>query len=108
MMSLIAGVIVLLILILITVFAIMYYVQVLYAVKVIRANVRSGRDLGRIPGYAIFVGFIGCAVTVLSMLPMAPDDYIGLITHGAYAAWLLMISLWAIIYKATVKVKQVS
>ena len=106
MMPLIAGVIVLLILILIAVFAIMYYVQVLYAVKVMRANVRDGRDMGRIPGYAIFVGFVGCAVTVLSMLPMAPDDYIGLGTHGAYAAWLLLISLWAVIYKATVKIKR--
>ena len=106
MMSLIAGVIVLLILILLAVFSIMYYVQVLYSIKVIRANVRNGQDLGRIPGFAIFVGFIGCAVSAASMIPMLADDYIGLAAHGSYAVWLFLISLWAIIYKATVRIKR--
>ena len=106
MMSLIAGVIVLLIMILVTVFAIMYYVQVIYAIKVIKTNVKTGMDIGKIPGFAIFVGFVGSAFTVLMMLPMAPDDYIGLAARGTYAAWLLLISLWALIYRATVKVKK--
>ena len=106
MMSLIAGVIVLLIMILVTVFAIMYYVQVLFAIKVIKTNVKTGMDIGKIPGFAIFLGFLGCACTVLSMLPMAPDDYIGLAAKGTYAAWLLLISLWALIYRLTVKVQR--
>ena len=105
-MSLIAGVIVLLIMILVTVFAIMYYVQVLFAIKVIKTNVKTGMDIGKIPGFAIFLGFLGCACTVLSMLPMAPDDYIGLAAKGTYAAWLLLISLWALIYRLTVKVQR--
>ena len=106
MMSLIAGIIVLLIMILIAVFAILYYIQVLYSIKVIKANVKSGIDLGRIPGFAIFIGFVGCALSVLAMLPMAPDDYIGLVARGSYAAWLLLSSFWALIYRGTVKQKE--
>ena len=83
----------------------MYYVQVIYGIKVVRTNAKTGADIGVIPGFAIFVGFIGCAFTVLCMLPMAPDDYIGLAAKGSYAAWLLIISLWALIYRLTVKVK---
>ena len=106
MMSLIGGVIVLLVLVLVAVLVILYYVQVMFGLKVIRTNVRDGMDIGKIPGFAIFVGFLGCAVTVLSMIPMAPDDYIGLASKAAYAAWLLFGSLWAIIYRATVRTKK--
>ena len=106
MMSLIAGIIVLLIMILIAVFAILYYIQVLYGIRVIRTNVKSGIDIGRIPGFAIFMGFVGCGLTVLAMLPMAPDDYIGLVTMGSYAAWLLLSALWALIYRGTVRNKE--
>lgn len=106
MMSLIAGIIVLLIMILTAVFAILYYIQVLYAIRVIRTNVKSGIDMGKIPGFAIFVGFVGCALSVLAMLPMAPDDYIGLVAKGSYAAWLLLSALWALIYRGTVKNKE--
>ena len=106
MMSLIGGVIVLLVLVLLAVLVLLYYVQVLYGIKVVRTNVRDGIDIGRIPGFAILVGFIGCAVTVLTMIPMAPDDYIGLAARGTYAAWLFLSSFWALIYKATVRTRQ--
>jgi len=106
MMSLIAGIIVLLIMILTAVFAILYYIQVLYGIRVVRTNVKSGIDMGKLPGFAIFIGFVGCALSVLAMLPMAPDDYIGLIARGSYAAWLLLSALWALIYRGTVKNKE--
>ena len=106
MMSLIGGVIALLVLVLAAVLVLLYYVQVLYGIKVVRTNVKEGIDIGRIPGYAILVGFVGCAATVLTMIPMAPDDYIGLAAKGTYAAWLLLSSFWALIYRATVKNKQ--
>ncbi|MDO4475153.1 MAG: Yip1 family protein [Lachnospiraceae bacterium] len=105
MMTLFVGIIVLLILVITTVFVILYYVQVMFALKVVKVNVRTGTFIGKIPGFSIFVNLLGCAVTVLCMLPMAPDDYIGLAAKGAYAAWLLFTSLWAVIYRATVKVK---
>ena len=104
-MSLIVGVIALLAAILFAVLAIMYYLQLIFSIKLVRENVRSGNDIGYIPGFLIFVGIICCAFTVLLMLPMAPDDYIGLAYRGATAAWFLLISLWAVIYRVVVKVK---
>jgi len=103
MMMMIIGVVVLLLLVLYTVFAILYYVQVLFSIRAIRAAVRNGSDLGPLPGFMVFVNILGCAFTALCMLPMAPDDYIGLIVKGAYAAWLLLISLWTIVYKASIR-----
>ena len=98
-------VIILLIVMLLTVLTILYYIQLLFSIRVIRSNARDGEDIGRIPGFVIFVGLLGCAAAGASMLPMAPDDYIGLVTRGASAAWLLVISIWGIVYKATVKVR---
>ena len=103
---LIAGVIGLLVLILAAVFIILYYVQVLYGIKVIRTNVKSGTQIGKIPGFAILVGVIGCLFTAGTMLLMAPDDYIGLASKGSYAVWLLLTAFWALIYRATVKAKR--
>ena len=62
-----------------------------------------GIDIGRIPGFVIFVGFVGCLLGVAAVLMKAPDDYIGLIAGAAEAAWLLLISVWAIVYRAIVK-----
>ena len=103
---LIAGVIGLLVLILAAVFVILYYVQVLYALKVIRTNVKTGTEIGKIPGFAILVGVIGCLFTAGTMVLMAPDDYIGLAAKGSYAVWLLLTAFWALIYRGTVKVKR--
>ena len=97
-----------LVMIIITVFTIMYYIQVLFGMKVVKTNVKTGSYIGKIPGFAIFIGFVGAAVAGASMIFMAAEtyiDYIGLIARGATAVWLLLISLWAIIYRATVKVK---
>ncbi len=102
-MSLIVGVVILLVVIILAVLVIMYHIQLIYAVRVVKRNVRTGEYIGKIPGFAIFCGILLCAVTVVTMLPMAPDDYLGLVTVGASAAWLLFISLWAIVYRATVK-----
>ncbi len=104
-MSLIIGVILLLVVVIVAVLAIMFYIQVIYSLKLIKINVRTGEDYGRIPGYAIFMGILVCLLSVAAMLPMAPDDYIGLTAKGAFAAWMLFISFWAMIYRASVKVK---
>ncbi len=102
-MSLIVGVVVLLVAVILAVLIIMYHIQVIFSVRLIRRAVKNGDYIGRIPGFAIFCGLLSCAFTVVSMLPMAPDDYIGLAANGSYAAWLLFITIWAIVYRATVK-----
>ena len=104
-MSLILGIVGLLIVIIAAVLVILYYVQLIFAIRVVRRNAKTGDDIGKIPGYLIFVGILGAAVTGALMIPMSPDDYLGLVLFGATAAWLLVISIWAIVYRATVKVR---
>ncbi len=105
-MSLIVGVVLLLIAVIAAVLVIMFFVQVIFSVRAVKRNVKVGESIGRIPGYVIFCGLILTIFTAVSLLPMAPDDYIGLIATGAKAVWLLLITLWAIIYRATVKEEQ--
>ena len=103
MMTLIVGVVALLVMVIFTVLTILFFIQLLFSIRVVRTNCRSGVDIGRIPGFVIFVGIIGCLLSVALVLMKAPDDYIGLIAGGAQAAWLLFISIWGIVYRATVK-----
>ena len=70
-MSLIVGVIMLLVVILLSVFIIMFFLQLIFSIKVVRENVRTGFDRRKIPGFLIFIGFVGCLVNVAAMLPMA-------------------------------------
>ncbi len=102
-MSLIVGIVLLLVVVILAVLVIMFYVQVIFSIKVTKRNTKLGEDIGSIPGYAIFCGFVMTALHVAMLLPMAADDYIGLAAGGAKALWLLFITLWAIVYKATVK-----
>ena len=104
-MSLIVGVVLLLTTILMTVFIIMFFVQLIYSIRVIRNNVRTGEDWRPIPGYLILVSLFLCAAHVLLLLLMASDDYIGLVHMGAAAGWLLLFSLWAVIYRIIVRVR---
>lgn len=97
--SIIVGVILLILLILISVLVILFYVQLLHAMKVIRYNVESGERRGRISSYVPVMGILLCVFTILCMLPMAPDDYFALVSRGASAAWLLFASLWLIRYR---------
>ncbi len=97
--SIIVGVILLILLILISVLVILFYVQLLHAIKVIRYNVESGERRGRISSYVPAMGILLCVFTILCMLPMAPDDYFALASRGASAAWLLFASLWLIRYR---------
>lgn len=97
--SIIVGVILLILLILISVLVILFYVQLLHAIKVIRYNVESGERRGRISSYVPAMGILLCVFTVLCMLPMAPDDYFALASRGASAAWLLFASLWLMRYR---------
>ncbi len=102
-MSLIVWIIVLLIVVIIAVFTIMYYVQMLYSIKTVKRNCRSGEYTGRIPGFVVFIVFLGCLLTAASMIPMAPDDYVGLAYKGLSALWQLLIVLWATVYRAKVR-----
>ena len=53
--------------------------------------------------FVLFAGVVLCLGTVAAMLPMAPDDYIGLAEKGASAAWMLFFSIWMIAYRIRVK-----
>ena len=100
------GVIALLVVILFSVLVIMYYLQVIFSIRLVRTNCKTGADIGRFPGFVVFVLFLGALVEVVSILPMAPDDYIGIAYGISRAAWSVLIFLWAVIYKGVVKNKQ--
>ncbi len=104
--TLIVGIIVLLVVVLLAVMTIMFYMQLLFSIKLVKRNVRSGEYIGRIPGYLLVIGFILCLLTAAAtVLLTAPDDYLGLAFSGAHAVWYLLIVLWGLVYRATVKVK---
>ena len=100
MTSIIVGVILLLVMILISTLSILYYVQLLFGIKVIRYNLKTGAMPGKIPVFVLVAGIVISLGTVASMLPMAPNDYIGLVEKGASAAWMLFITIWTIVYRA--------
>ena len=111
-MTLLFGIIMLLIVVIVTVFVIMYFIQLIFSLKLVRANVRDGSDIGRIPGFLIFMGFVRCLIAVATMLPLDPNAYdglgiagydIGFLTQGMVAVWLLLVTLWALIYRLVVK-----
>ena len=101
--SIIVGVILLVIMIIVSVLVIMFYVQLLHCIKVMKWNARSGADPGRISSFVPVMGILLTIGTVLLMLPMAPNDYIGLVSRGTSAAWMLFASIWIMVYRAKVK-----
>ena len=98
-------VIALLVAILIAVLIIMYYLQVIFSIKLVRTNCKTGENIGKIPGFVVFVLFLGALIRVASIFPMAPDDYIGIASAIANAGWSVLIFLWTVIYKGVVKNK---
>lgn len=101
--SIIVGVVLLVIMIVVSVLVIMFYVQLLHCIKVMKWNAKSGVDMGRISSFVPVMGLLLTAGTVLTMLPMAPNDYLGLASRGASAAWILFASLWVFYYRGKVK-----
>ncbi|MDO5346381.1 MAG: hypothetical protein Q4E91_11640 [Lachnospiraceae bacterium] len=101
--SIIVGVVLLLIMIIVSVLVIMFYVQLLHCIKVMKWNAKAGADAGRISSFVPVMGILLTAGTVLTMLPMAPNDYLGLVSRGTSAAWLLFASIWVLVYRAKVK-----
>ena len=101
--SLIQGVILLIVMIVLSVFVVMYYIQWMFCLKVVKDNAKKGTDPGRMPGFVVFLSIMCTAVCVLLMIPMAPNDYIGLAARGAAAAYFLVSGLWVLIYKIRVK-----
>lgn len=97
--SIVVGIALLAAVILISLFVILFYVQLLHALKAIKQNVKSGTDVGRIALFVPVVGIFMGIFTILGMLPMAPDDILGLVTHGTSAAWLIFGSLWLLVYR---------
>lgn len=111
-MTLLFGIIMLLVVVIVTVFVIMYFIQLIFSIKLVRANVRDGSDIGRIPGFLIFMGLVRCLIAVAMLLPMDPKAYgglgiagydIGFLTQALTALWLLLLTLWGLIYRLVVK-----
>ena len=101
--SLIQGVILLILMIVVSIFVVMYYIQWMFCLKVVRDNAKKGTDPGRMPGFVVFLSILCTVVCVLLMLPMAPNDYVGLAARGSAAAYFLISGLWVLIYKIKVK-----
>lgn len=101
--SLIQGVILLIVMIVVSIFVVMYYIQWMFCLKVVRDNAKKGTDPGRMPGFVVFLSILCAAICVLLMIPMAPNDYIGLASRGAAALYFLVSGLWVLIYKIKVK-----
>ncbi len=101
--SLIQGVILLIVMIVVSVFVVMYYIQWMFCLKVVKDNAKKGTDPGRMPGFVVFLSVLCAAGCVALMIPMAPNDYIGLAARGAAAAYFLISGLWVLIYKIKVK-----
>ena len=101
--SLIQGVILLIVMIVVSIFVVMYYIQWMFCLKVVRDNAKKGTDPGRMPGFVVFLSVMCAAICVVLMIPMAPNDYIGLASRGAAAAYFLISGLWVLIYKIRVK-----
>ena len=101
--SLIQGVILLIVMIVVSIFVVMYYIQWMFCLKVVRDNAKKGTDPGRMPGFVVFLSVLVSGLCVLLMIPMAPNDYIGLAARGAAAAYFLISGLWVLIYKIKVK-----
>ncbi len=101
--SLVQGVIVLVVMIILSVFVVMYYIQWMFCLKVVKVNSKTGADPGRMPGFLVFLSLLCTAACVLLMIPMAPNDYIGLASRAAAAAYFLFSGLWVLTYKIKVK-----
>ena len=101
--SLIQGVILLIVMIVLSVFVVMYYIQWMFCLKVVRDNAKKGTDPGRMPGFVVVLSVLCTGVCVALMIPMAPNDYVGLAARGAAAAYFLISGLWVLIYKIRVK-----
>lgn len=101
--SIIVGVVLLVIMILVSALVILFYVQLLHCIKVMKWNTKSGVNMGRISLYVPVMGLLLAAGTVLTMLPMAPNDYLGLASRGTSAAWILFASFWVFYYRAKTK-----
>ena len=101
--SFIEGLLMLILMIVITLFVILYYIQWMFCLKVVKLNSKTGADPGKMPGYVAFISIIAAALCGLLMVPMAPNDYIGLAARGSAAGYFLFMGLWVIIYKIKVK-----
>lgn len=101
--SIIVGVILLVTMVLVSVLVVMFYVQLLFCIKVIKFNVKTGADPGRISSFVPVMGILMCIFTILTMIPMSPDDILGLADKAASAAWLLFGSIWLFVYRGKVR-----
>ncbi len=101
--SLIQGVILLIVMIVLSVFVVMYYIQWMFCLKVVKDNAKKGTDPGRMPGFVVFLSILCGGACVALMIPMAPNDYIGLAARGCAAAYFFISGLWVLIYKIRVK-----
>ncbi len=101
--SFIQGLIMLIIMIFIAIFTIMYYIQWMYTLKCVKVNVRSGSDIGRVPTYVGILSVILAVFFALMLLPLAPNDYLGLAAGGTKALYFLVSGIWLLKYHRVVR-----
>ena len=101
--SLVQGVILLVVMIILSVIVVMYYIQWMFCLKVVTVNSKTGADPGRMPAFLGILSILCAGLCVLLMIPMAPNDYVGLIARGCAAGYFLFSGLWVLIYKIRVK-----
>ena len=101
--SFIQGLIMLIVMIFIAIFTIMYYIQWMYTLKCVKVNVRSGSDIGRVPTYVGILSVILAVFFALMLLPLAPNDYLGLAAGGTKALYFLVSGIWLLKYHRVVR-----
>ena len=101
--SFIQGLIMLIIMIFIAIFTIMYYIQWMYTLKCVKVNVRSGSDIGRVPTYVGILSIILAVFFALMLLPLAPNDYLGLAAGGTKTLYFLVSGIWLLRYHRVVR-----
>lgn len=101
--SIIVGIVLLLVMIILSVLVILFYVQLLHCIKVLKWNAKTGSYPGRIAVFVPTIGILLAVATGLSMIPMAPNDYPGLISKAATTLWMLSASIWVLVYRAKVR-----
>ena len=101
--SFIEGLLMLVVMIVLAILTVLYYVQWMFCFKVVKFNSRTGADPGRMPGFVAVMSLLLAAAAAALMIPMAPNDYIGLASRGCAVGYFFFFAIWVIVYKIKVK-----
>lgn len=101
--SFIQGLIMLIVMIVVAIFTIMYYVQWIFTLKCAKVNVKAGLDIGRAPVYIGVISILMALGQATAVLPLAPNDYVGIGAGASTALFFLVSGIWVLVYHAYVK-----